>query len=82
MKVRTSYMGKNKSNSDGDIKRRRSKNDMVACKKGSKEREAAGKSQFTKPCSRSRCPFPIRALRSALKKTLLSCTALAGPPWM
>ena len=72
VKVRTSYMGKNKSNSDGlrDIKRR--KKEMVACKKGGKEREAAGKSQITKPCSRSRCPFPVHALRSALEKTLHS----------
>ena len=68
VKVRTSYMGKNKSNSDGlrDIKRR--KKEMVACKKGGKEREAAGKSQmitiYEALLLLSFCPFPIRALRS------------------
>ena len=56
---------------------------MLACKKGGKEREAAGKSQITKPCSRS-LAVPSPSVHSdPLSRKLYTALALHWPPlWM
>ena len=85
VKVRTSYIRNDKSNSEDlrYIKRRGKKNKMLACKKGGKEREAAGKSQITKPCSRS-LAVPSPSVHSdPLSRKLYTAPALHWPPlWM
>ena len=83
VKVRNSYIWMNKSKSGGLRDNKKKEEEEGSMQEGRKEREAAGKSQITKPCSRS-LAVPSPSVHSdPLSRKLYTAPALHWPPlWM